>query len=135
MPITAALHIIMKLLLTLIIVISATPAFGCEKIYGRYKSVSETHWNFQLEISKNNVFLLHTDYFYGDKDLRTDQTIESEGHCEKTETGYRLTFAQMSVNIKYHEALSRASFGDDGASPGVTGEFIPGKVVELWQGM
>ena len=125
----------MKIVLSILVLAISPFTLACEEIYGKYKSVSETHWNFELEISNENVVLVYTDYFYGERDMRTDQKIVSQGHCEKTAEGYKLSFAQMSIPIEFHKALSRESFGGSGVSPGVTGEFIEGQQVELWQNM
>ena len=125
----------MKQILSLIICFTTFSAFGCEEIYGNYKSVSETHWNFELDLQKDNAILTYTNYFYGQHDTRTDEVIKSLGHCKKTKSGYKLIFAQMSVEIEFHGTLSHSYFGGNGASPGVKGEFIKGQTIKLWQGM
>lgn len=108
-------------------------ALSCEDIYGEYTSHSETHWSFVLKIDKDGVLLTYTDYWYGERDLRTDQTVVSQGYCELVNGTYELTFAQNKVDVRYHHELSHASFGQVGSSPGLTGEFIEGQEVELWK--
>jgi hypothetical protein len=125
----------MKLFTVLMLLLLSVPSFGCEEIYGKYKSFSETHWNFDLEISKDKIFLRYTDYYFGERDVRTDITVESEGFCEKIDTGYKLVFAQKVINVIYYKDLSHRSFGKNTSSPGLSGEFINGQIVELWQGI
>jgi len=123
----------MKKLAFLLLLLSVK-SFSCEQLLGTYKSHSETHWSFELQITRENVILKYTDFEYGTRDLRTDYIVESEGYCEKTVVGYVLIFGNKSVNVNFYESLSHRSFGGSGESPGITGEFIKGQQVELWQG-
>jgi len=107
-------------------------AWACNDINGTYKSVSETHWNFSLEINGGSARLVYTDYSSGIKDTRTDIEKVSKGYCEKNESDYILTFAERSLSIKHHEALSHSVYGAKGSSPGITGEFFEGQSVNLW---
>ena len=128
------LYAYMKILTFLLLLVSLE-CFSCEQLIGTFKSFSETHWNFELQITQNKVLLKYTDYEYGVRDLRTDYVVESEGYCDQSDTGYVLIFGNKSVNVQFHKSLSHSSFGGSGDSPGITGEFIEGQQVELWQGI
>ena len=121
--------------LAFLLLLFSVKSFSCEQLHGTYKSYSETHWSFELQITHENVTLKYTDFEYGARDLRTDYIVESEGYCENTETGYVLIFGNKSVNVRFHKSLSHESFGSSSESPGITGEFIKGQQVELWQGI
>ena len=133
-PLSLKLYAYMKRLAFLLI-LGSFKSLSCEQLIGTYKSVSETHWNFELEITKDNALLKYTDYEYGVSDLRTDYVVKSEGYCEQSDIGYVLIFGNQSVNVKFHKRLSHRSFGGSGDSPGITGEFIKGQQIELWQGI
>jgi hypothetical protein len=120
------------LIATLFLVSMSSYAEDCRKISGTYKSVSETHWNFEVSINGEKAVLTYTNYISGRKETRTDERTVSKGYCEANQNEYTLTFAEKSVSITYHPELSRASFGAQGHSPGITGAFLSNKTVELW---
>ena len=132
-PVIGKLYAMMKFVLFLLLFVSFS-GWSCERLIGTYKSVSETHWNFELRITADSAFLKYTDYVSGVKDTRTDYTVESEGYCEISDNGYLLVFAHRSFELTYSKQLTHSFFGGKGESEGISGEFIEGQIVHLWKG-
>ncbi len=128
----SALHVMIKFFLLTIILTVANTAFACKPINGKYRSVSETHWNFELEITDRGSILTYTDYSYGKLDARTDITQVEQGYCEKEGAVFLLIFGEREIPINFHAKLSHKNYGAEGSSPGITGEFIEGQMVHLW---
>lgn len=112
--------------------ILSSHALACTEISGTYHSVSETHWNFELTIEAESAILIYTNYTNGQKDTRTDEKTISHGYCEKSGESFKLNFADKELPFTYIEQLSRASFGGQGHSAGISGEFIENREIELW---
>jgi hypothetical protein len=127
-----ALNVMKRSIHIFTLVLLTTPAWACEEIEGLYHSVSETHWNFVLELTGSNAILTYTDYSSGVGDTRTDYRTISQGHCAKENSGHFLTFAERTISIEHHPDLTHSSYGAKGSSPGITGGFIKGQLVHLW---
>ncbi len=132
-PLRRVLLVMIKFFVYLIVLIISLPVFGCNEISGVYKSVSETHWNYQLEINNSYAKLIYTNYWRGKNDAKTKLKQISEGSCSKNDNEYLLTFVERSIKIQYHKLLSHKPYGGEGESPGITGEFNEGKTNNLWQ--
>jgi hypothetical protein len=122
----------MKYALLITSMLIASPVWACERIEGLYQSVSETHWNFALEVSAGKAKLTYTNYSSGAGDTRTDYETISQGYCAKIKRGYLLTFSERTIAIEHHAELSHSIYGAEGGSPGITGEFIENQKVHLW---
>ena len=125
----------MKNLLAIVPLIFTPYVVACEDIQGSYKSVSETHWSFELNIEGEKAVLTYKDYISGTNDTRTDMKTVSQGNCAKTSNGYELVFADKKFPVQYDSSLSTASFGGEGNLPGIVGEFLNGHEVMLWNGI
>ncbi len=88
-----------KLCTYLLVFIISLPVFGCNEISGVYKSVSETHWNYQLEINNSSAKLTYTNYWRGKNDAKTKLKQISEGSCSKKDNEYILTFVERSIKL------------------------------------
>jgi hypothetical protein len=125
-------HMMIRSIFILLIVFSNF-TYGCNVVEGKYSSVSETHWNFILEIKNNEATLTYTDYWFGEKDARTDIQRVSQGYCTSLSSNfYSFKFAGQTIKLQYHPILSHKSYGGKGSSPGFTGQLIDNQNVELW---
>jgi len=117
----------------ILLIVFPTFAYGCNTVEGIYSSVSETHWNFILKIEGDKATLTYTDYWYGEKDTRTDTQRVSQGVCSNLASKfYSFKFSDQTIKLQYHSALSHKSYGSKGSSPGFTKPLIDNQNVELW---
>ncbi len=123
----------MRITVSLIILLLSAPVLSCDLIQGKFNSVSETHWNFELKVSGSNATLIHKNYNTGKGNLRVDETVQYQGNCKKTDSGYKLTFLNKIIDVKYFNKLSHKSFGKDSTSPGIVGNFFNDRSIELWR--
>jgi len=112
--------------------LTSCPVLACKEITGVYQSVSETHWSFELNINDDKAILTYTDHWFGVSDTSSEIKLVSSGYCKKLENDFLLTFAERTISIKYHKSLSHKSYGAEGSSPGISGEFIEKQINNLW---
>ena len=119
------------------------PLFACNDISGKYKSVSESHWNYVIEIYPRGNFPsgVEINYFYywfgRDEDGQSDEQYKTtntyEGYCTKSGNDHYLKFDGRTEKIIFNKNMSLQVLGEEGTLPGIEVEFSDGKKTKLWK--
>ena len=119
------------------------PLFACNDISGKYKSVSESHWNYIVEIYPRGSFpsgveINYSYYWFGlDEDGQSDEQYKTtniyEGYCTKSGGDYYLKFDGRTEKMIFDKYMSLQVLGEEGTLPGIEVEFLDGKKTKLWK--
>jgi hypothetical protein len=123
----------MKHLIIFTILLSISPlSFSCKELVGIYKSDSESHWKYTVEIYPRGdlpagIEVNYSTYWYGAEEdgqgYEQYQTNSNfEGYCVKAENGYLL---------KYNGEAVMVTFNQEGTQIGISGEFFKGNKIHL----
>jgi len=105
-------------------------AFSCNEVNGKYLSVSESHWEFELKINEDKAQLA---YSYTEAGKEFEEI--SKGYCKKINDGsYQVVFLERSISLRFSPHLSHSSFGKTSSSAGFVGKLFKNKdsEVEVW---
>jgi hypothetical protein len=125
----------MKLFSVLILFAFFSPnALACSEISGKYSTVSESEWNYELSISNEEAVLRYSAHEHTDSEEIIEIEKTENGVCKNVSGKYVLSFNDKEFGLEYHSQLSHKSFGSLGASPGVIVEhLIPETKLEFWK--
>lgn len=125
-------------LLAIVFTLIGFPALAsdCKSVEGIFSSVSESHWFYDLNITKDRAVLTYEYSEYMEVTDKEEYYVEiSKGYCYRvTDSLYKLVFSNREIELKYNPIQSHASFGEQTSSPGFIATLNKKKniYVELW---
>jgi len=128
----------MKNQILLFLMLFSFGTYACDDISGTYSSVSETHWNYIVTISGEDINVNYSTYWYGGSeenygDERYEVNTDYKGYCTKKDGGYLLKYDGKEVSIDFNPNLSLSELGEDRSLPGISGEFFKDRSINLWK--
>ena len=128
----------MKSLILLLMLTGTASSFSCDEISGVYKSVSESHWNYVISISGEDLNVNYSNYWYGGEgknygEERYEVNSDFTGYCQKQGEDYILKFDGKKILFSFDKNLSLDELGEDRSLPGISGVLFGEYETNLWK--